>query len=120
MKEFKGTKGTWVVKHSESKTAYNVIGTIPGLKYKIARCPYLVTPSIRELSHNDKEETRANAQLIAAAPELLEALKGLLAITDVSEGVCGYHLNGDLAFWEEFKEVEIAEKAVKKALGQYI
>ena len=41
----------------------------------------------------------------------------LLAIVYESEGPHGYHLNGDLAFWEEFKEVEIAEKAVKKALG---
>ena len=41
----------------------------------------------------------------------------LLAIVYESEGPHGYHLNGDLAFWEEFKEVEIADKAVKKALG---
>lgn len=73
------------MKHSESKTAYNVIGTIPGLKYKIARCPYLVTPSIRELSQNDKEETRANAQLIATAPELLEALQKAICYVPIDE-----------------------------------
>lgn len=29
--------------HSQSKDAWNVIGTILGKKYKIARVPYLVT-----------------------------------------------------------------------------
>lgn len=28
------------IKHSQSKNAWNVIGTIPGCKYKIARVPY--------------------------------------------------------------------------------
>jgi len=32
-----------IVKHSESKTAWNVIGAVPGKKYKICRVPYLVT-----------------------------------------------------------------------------
>ena len=30
------------VKHSESKNAWNIIGDIPGDKYKIARVPYLL------------------------------------------------------------------------------
>lgn len=28
------------IKHSESKNAWNIIGTMPGKKYKIARIPY--------------------------------------------------------------------------------
>lgn len=28
------------IKHSESKKAWNIIGTMPGEKYKIARIPY--------------------------------------------------------------------------------
>lgn len=30
------------VQHSESKDAWNVVGIVPGCKYKIARCPYNV------------------------------------------------------------------------------
>lgn len=49
------------------------------------------------------------------APEvekLVEALEGLLEITDESLGVSGYHLNGDIAKWCEFDEVAIAEEAL--------
>lgn len=31
------------VTHSDSKDAWNVVGTIPGCKYKIARVPYIRT-----------------------------------------------------------------------------
>ena len=33
------------VKHSLSNTAWNVVGTVPGGKYKIARIPYAVCGS---------------------------------------------------------------------------
>ena len=69
MEHFKGTKGKWEVKHSNSKTAYNVVGTALGEKYKIARCPYVKSPI-----KADENEAKANAQLIAAAPELLSVL----------------------------------------------
>ncbi len=43
------------------------------------------------------------------------ALGGLLAIVNDSNGVDGYHLNGDIATWDEFEEeIEIAEAALKK------
>lgn len=68
MKEFKGTIGNWKVKHSESKPAFNVIGTKLGHKYKIAICPYLPK------SDFDKKETESNAKLISKSPQLLQAL----------------------------------------------
>ena len=71
--EFKGTKGKWKVKHSESKTAWNVVCTQLGRRFKIARCPYLKDIS-EERSKNDKNEQLANAQLISKAPEMLEML----------------------------------------------
>lgn len=46
--------------------------------------------------------------------ELIQALRGLLSIVDDSNGVAGYHLNGDIAGWNEFPEVEEAEKVLKK------
>ena len=45
--------------------------------------------------------------------ELETALRGILAITNDSEGVAGYHLNGDVASWGEFKEIEWAIDAMK-------
>lgn len=78
MNNTKHTPGPWDVKHSESKPAFNVIGTALGGKYKIARCPYVVLQQgeSRDIL-NDREckEAEANAKLIAAAPEMLEALQ---------------------------------------------
>jgi hypothetical protein len=42
------------VKHSLSKSAWNVIGTNIGGKYKIARVPYLVIPHSEILSEREK------------------------------------------------------------------
>ena len=36
-----GSNGNWILKHSESKLAWNVINSSFGEKYKIARCPYI-------------------------------------------------------------------------------
>jgi hypothetical protein len=63
------TPGPWKVVHSESKPAFNVVGAIWGGKYKIARCPYV--PNMPEPDYSD--EALANARLISAAPELLQA-----------------------------------------------
>ena len=73
MKTFKGSPGPWAVKHSQSKKAFNVIGTKPGSKYKIARCPYYTDSRLPE-KHNNREiqEALADAKLIAEAPELFK------------------------------------------------
>lgn len=49
---------------------------------------------------------------VAPANRLREALAGLLAIVDDSRGVSGYHLNGAIAEWDEFPEVEAARAAL--------
>lgn len=59
--------------------------------------------------------SEADAKLIAAAPDLLEALTNILKIVEDSEGVVGYHLNGDTAKWDEFDEITNAIKTIKKA-----
>jgi len=38
------------VVHSQSKSAWNVIGTVPGCKYKIARVPYI------PIANNDESD----------------------------------------------------------------
>ena len=52
------------VVHSESKTAWNVIGTSLGRKYKIARCPYLITNN-EILDTIEKSEALKHAKFIS-------------------------------------------------------
>ena len=78
----------------------------------IRSCEELVA-SVYE--HPGTNKCYANAKLIAAAPELLDALISVINIMNDSEGVAGYHLNGDIASWNEFEEIKQAEQAIKKA-----
>lgn len=54
-------------------------------------------------------------ELVAMNKELLAALEGLVGIVDDSNGVSGYHLNGDIADWGEFEEIEMARDVITKA-----
>ena len=59
------------IKHSESKKAWNIIGTMPGSKYKIARIPYSV------LEDNDNAEmfnTREKAKALEIAQYMVNAI----------------------------------------------
>ena len=56
-------------------------------------------------------------RLHALNQELLEALRGFVAIAADSEGVAGYHLNGDIAEWETFPEWHEAHAAIAKSEG---
>ena len=107
MKRFKGTKGKWISNFSAVNSGNIQIADV----YCRKEC------SVAEFTKDDWKEAYANAQLMATAPELLEALKGLLAIVNESEGVHGYHLNGDTAYWSEFEEIRFAEMVINKALG---
>lgn len=53
------------VKHSESKNAWNVIGDVPGCKYKIARVPYLVVDDSEILTTRNKAEALEHAMFIS-------------------------------------------------------
>ena len=55
------------------------------------------------------------AGLIAQRDELLAALEGVLAVVGDSTGVAGYHLNGDIADWDEFDEINAVYTAIAKA-----
>jgi len=70
----------WEVKHSESKNAFNIIGTELGGKYKIARIPYFVAKYSEEVSEREKLEAEQHAKLIACAPEMFEKLKETLDV----------------------------------------
>lgn len=53
------------VVHSQSKTAWNVIGVQSGGKYKIARIPYLVVNDSEILTTKNKYEVLVHAQFIS-------------------------------------------------------
>lgn len=72
--KFEGIKGEWRVMHSESKDAWNVVGTVLGGKYKIARCPYVDM----EFIDVDKKEAWANAVLMSKAPVMLDMLNKIV------------------------------------------
>lgn len=79
-----------------------------------------------------EKEAKANAYLIASAPdmkdeinqlkaekaELLEALEELASVIDESEGVAGYHMNGTVAQWDGFDCVQKIMSVIKKARGE--
>lgn len=48
----------------------------------------------------------------AVAVAMAKVLEELLAVTGESEGVAGWHLNGDIAGWGEFAFVSDVEEAV--------
>lgn len=72
MNEFKGTPGPWEIKPEEVDRPYiRIRGTRLGRRFKVAN---VLSPDYDGVHHREADETRANARLIAAAPELLEAL----------------------------------------------
>jgi len=52
------------VVHSESKNAWNIIGTSLGAKYKIARIPYLITGN-EIINTTEKSEALRHAKFIS-------------------------------------------------------
>ena len=67
------TPGPWQTKPEECHRPYiRIRGTRVGARYKVAN---VLGPEYPNAHEREAEETRANAALIANAPELLEALK---------------------------------------------
>lgn len=91
MSEFKGTPGPWL-RSLRTVYALNERG--------VNRFSALIQDA-----HTPDYELKANAQLIAAAPELLEALLLMLHLHDLSGGT-----EGDVT--------RFARAAIAKALGE--
>ena len=75
MKEFEGTKGKW--------SRLNSMVMIEGEVLADVYCGK--GGSVSELTTEDQKEMVANAQLIATAPELLEALQKAICYVPIDE-----------------------------------
>ncbi|WP_164241985.1 hypothetical protein [Stenotrophomonas maltophilia] len=122
----KHTPGPWGIEQTDDT---NWIGFMrpDGKKVELIVC---TTSRDNFFKPETQERNDANARLIAAAPELLEALKGLLddvqGLMSESEGVAGLHRNGDVADWasldeggrfERLSNMSAAIAAIAKATG---
>ena len=100
--EFKGTKGPWEFKKEKGEQEWFVFQK--GSLKKMYGCT-IRTPVAEEI--NDKYD----AELIASAPELLEALRQLRYYV---EYVCAVSSDG----CHEDHPLNLANRAIKKALGK--
>ena len=102
MSEFKGTPGEWSFSHS-SASDDNVACIEINSSESLHEIAYLQsTPSsIGKYEQTSLDKTIANAHLIAAAPELLEALQAVVRVAD-----------------RQTDEFDIARAAIAKALGK--
>lgn len=73
------TPGPWTLLPEEADKDYlRIRGTRLGGRYKVANVHHIRYEGVHAVvRERDDAESMANARLIAAAPELLEALKGL-------------------------------------------
>lgn len=93
MEEFKGTQGIWAVENVSNPN---------GSFYKVKVDN---SESICNITTRDTERSRLNAQLIAAAPELLEALQNVF-------------VHAKTIINENHSDYKLAVKAINKALGK--
>ncbi|KUR20286.1 hypothetical protein [Enterobacter roggenkampii] len=108
MKEFKGTPGKWSFSHS-SASDDNVACLEINSSESLHEIAYLQStpPNIGGDGQTSFDKTIANAHLIAAAPDLLEALQSIIELQ-----TRGYVVLGD-------KYTNMVSAAISKALGEY-
>lgn len=106
MTQFKGTPGPWEIKPEEVDRPYiRIRGTQWGGRFKVAN---VLSPDYDGVHHREADETRANARLIAAAPELLEALQ-----------LCEEFMSQlPSTGFDGLARIEFARTAINKAIGE--
>ncbi len=57
----------YIVKHSESKSAWNIVGTQLGGKYKIARFPYCINYKDEGIQKRERKQALEHAKICCKA-----------------------------------------------------
>ena len=113
-----------IVKHTPGPWVLETVDTSCGKCHKIGPFPRVAGKDSHACVYVDNSqwsvagELTANARLIAAAPELLELAELVFGIVCESQGIAGYHLNGDVADWGEFEGIVALQDTLKKVRGE--
>lgn len=103
MKEFKGTKGEWYNEDGMICTKDNIDGNVVCERPDIHAC------------RDSNQYWEANAKLISAAPELLEACLEVIKIWNEDGEGGEIQLKTPIAWYRALRK---SEKAINKALGE--
>ena len=106
----KFTKGPWTAKYDPQLRALIQIYSTE------AHLPVAVLPDRGTVEA--MPEIEANANLIAAAPDMYEALEQMEPLINNSTGIVGYYMNGNIAKWNDFDVTRIIGNALRKARGE--
>ena len=90
MEQFKGTKGKWVVELNDHDPFYRRNVLEVGLK------GYYPVAVLYGNGNDFNDEVKANAQLIAHAPEMLEMLAQLIELHELGHDIGQYDKANDL------------------------
>ena len=118
-----------IIANVNEETGPELVGSAPAIRKMpglenarrivacVNACAGVRTEALEHRAHLLKAVDDDIAQLTAQRDQLLVALQGMIDITSDSQGVAGYHLNGEVADWGEFEEWQAACDAIAKAKG---
>ena len=98
----KHTPGSWEVGKNDPTCVWS---WHKGCETKIANCKYLGYDFGQVIPDETREQAEANARLIAAAPQLLEACEAIRALT--------FGTNSHIAVGEAYEKIEAAIAVAK-------
>ena len=110
MSEAKNTPGPWTATYDSQLQALIQIYSTE------AHLPVAVLPDRGTVEA--MPEIEANANLIAAAPDMYEALEQMEPLINNSTGIVGYYMNGNVAKWNDFDVTRIISNSLRKARGE--
>ena len=115
MKEFRGTKGEWRVYEYDDTVVVSDIehnGMVTEVHTPDKHCNHLAYCHDGTHWGEDIEVAKANAHLIAAAPEMLKALQSIVEYWNTPQ-------KGNLSLNDHVEHsLKLAEEAINKALGK--